>query len=627
MSRKALLTLAIAFVPAGVYLAVYLSFSMPTPTVLADTETQNTILQHLRRGLEGRQGLGKAPGRGIHLPGPVWIQVIERGQTLFSRRTNARDLSAAVKELERALQRDASLQKLPLSRRRKARIQVDLLLAEREIFAGIPFFFAKSVVPGLDGIGLQVGERRAYILPGDLFRRQLLADYQPFYFMHEFRTGLNLKAVINSFADELDLSMEAWRSQPKRYFRFRTQTFVEGDGGRTQTFSRSRVPVDPPVTRGEVRSAVLRAADYVLRQIEPDGRFKYIYYPLDDQHSPPGDYSLPRHAGTTWFLSLAYRATGERRYETGARKAIHYLGANAVPKACKGGERACVGSDNSADLGSAALTVVAIAEYQAATGDRQYLPLARRLGRFIVWMQKPNGDFCHQYRPKDNSKNCEDILLYYSGEASLALAKLQVLTGDQAYVAPLQRAMDFLTVEKYDNFMGQFFISEDHWTCIAAEAASEVKARDFVVREGYTRFCYAFAAVNRRAQVQPGEGMMADLAGAFTITPFFMPHNTPVGSRTESNVATYLLSQRQGEPQPEILETVLLSIRYLVDQQIRPQGSHIYPNPRAAEGGMLQTPTRASIRIDYVQHAAAAMARALPLVPRGRREGAAARRP
>jgi hypothetical protein len=618
MSRKVLLALACALVPIGVYLWVYLSYSMPSTAVLVDSETQGAILRHLRRALVGEQNQGQAPGGGIQLPGPVWIQVIERGQTLFNRRTNARDLSAGIKELDRALRLDAALQKLPLSRRSNARIQVDMLVAQREIFTGIPFFFAKSVIPGLDGIGLQVGERRAYILPGELFRRQLLADYQPFYFMHEFRTGLNLKAVVNSFADELDLSMEAWRNQRKRYFRFRTQTFVEGDGGRAQTFSRSRVPVAPPVTRAEVRGAVLRAADYVLRQIEPDGRFKYIYYPLDDQHSPPGDYSLPRHAGTTWFLSLAYRATGERRYKRGARSAIQYLGANAVPSACRRGPRACVGSDRSADLGSAALTVVAIAEYQAATGDRQYLPLARRLGRFIVWMQKPNGDFCHQYQPKERSKNCKDVLLYYSGEASLALAKLQVLTGDDAYVAPLQRALDFLTGEKYDNFMGQFFISEDHWTCIAAEAASEVKASGFVSREEYARFCYAFAAVNRRAQVQPGEGLMADLAGAFTITPFFMPHNTPVGSRTESNVATYLLSKRRGEAQPRILETVLLSIRYLVDQQIRPQGSHIYPNPQAAEGGMLQTPTRASIRIDYVQHAAAAMARALPLVPRGR---------
>jgi hypothetical protein len=52
-----------------------------------------------------------------------------------------------------------------------------------------------------------------------------------------------------------------------------------------------------------------------------------------------------------------------------------------------------------------------------------------------------------------------------------------------------------------------------------------------------------------------------------------------------------------------------------LDQQIRLQSAYLYPNPAAAAGGMLQTPGRASIRIDYVQHAAAALVRALPLIP------------
>jgi len=114
--------------------------------------------------------------------------------------------------------------------------------------------------------------------------------------------------------------------------------------------------------------------------------------------------------------------------------------------------------------------------------------------------------------------------------------------------------------------------------------------------------------------VRRDEGLMVDLAGAFTITPFFMPHNTPVGSRTEANVGTYLLSKKRGEPHAPTRLVVTEALRYLVDHMVNPESAYLYPNPAAAVGGILQTPVRASVRIDYVQHGAAALARALPIL-------------
>jgi hypothetical protein len=75
-----------------------------------------------------------------------------------------------------------------------------------------------------------------------------------------------------------------------------------------------------------------------------------------------------------------------------------------------------------------------------------------------------------------------------------------------------------------------------------------------------------------------------------------------------------LLLRRRGTEDAEVLRLVRDSVRYLVDQQLRLEGSYLFPRPEEAAGGMMQTPARAVIRIDYVQHAAAAMVRALPLV-------------
>jgi hypothetical protein len=252
---------------------------------------------------------------------------------------------------------------------------------------------------------------------------------------------------------------------------------------------------------------------------------------------------------------------------------------------------------------------VALAEYQKATGDNRMEPLMRRLGRFILRMQKPNGDFCHYYRPDRHRKNCEVTTLYYSGEATLALAKLHSVTGESRLIAPLTRALDFLVGAKYDFFLGQFFISEDHWTCIAAEAAWPA-----VKDPAYLRFCRQFAELNLRAQIGPGFGSMDDLQGAFVVTPYFAPHNTPVGSRTEANVATYLLSEKWGQADRRTRQTIEAALRYLVDQQFRPDSGYLFADPLAAAGGMPQTPVRTQVRIDYVQHAGAAMLRALDML-------------
>jgi hypothetical protein len=596
--------------PAVTYVAVYQRYRLELPAPLPGADQQR-IIGTLRAALDaagsaqGARPAAPDAAGGLDPAGPLWVTVFLDGDPLFRTRQDQGPLSSRVQAAGRALEADPGLSRLDAAARRRARIKVDLTLARGPVLSSVPLLFAKSVDPGRDGLGLTLGQRTAYLLPDDLLGKQLLAGHRPFFFMHEFRTGLDLPAVVDLLAEQLEVTREQWRVSRRSYFRFRVQSFVEHNG-RALPVIRGRVPVQR-IDRATVRRAVLRATRYVMRQLRPDGRFEYIYYPLDDRHSPPGEYSLPRHAGTTWFLSLAYRTLKLPKIRRVARVAIDYLGQHAVPSQCEQTPYACVGNADYADLGSAALAVVAIAEYQQGTGDGRFLGLARRLGRFLLWMQKDNGDFCHQYNPTTRQKNCHDVLLYYSGEATLALAKLAQLTGDRRYARPLERALDFLTGEKYDFFLGQFFISEDHWTCIAAEAAYGV-----IDKDQYARFCHAFARLNRRAQVTDPR---SDLRGALTVTPFFMPHNTPAGSRTEANVGTYLLSRKRGEPLQDVRQTVLRSLRYLVDQQIRPESAYLLPAPERAVGGMMQTPVRAAVRIDYVQHAAAAMARALPLLP------------
>jgi hypothetical protein len=159
-------------------------------------------------------------------------------------------------------------------------------------------------------------------------------------------------------------------------------------------------------------------------------------------------------------------------------------------------------------------------------------------------MQKPDGDFCHLYDPVGDVRDMRTKLLYYSGEAVFALAKLQRLVGprDADYRRlgdAVDRGLDYLTGKSYDFLAGQFFFGEDHWTCMAVEAAWDGLAAQPARRERYARFCDQFAAFLRRSQFTDQDSVtqgQPDFVGAYGFSPFLPPHATPVGSRSETTL-------------------------------------------------------------------------------------------
>ena len=610
--RGVVLAVAALGLPAALYAGVYSRCHL-TPRPVLDAPSADIALRWLRAPLDevsdvapSLDGLGLASE--LPLPGPLWASLYLRGKLIVRHRSDSVTVGEALAEARRALQASPAIAQFDAEDRQAVRLRLDLLTAHGPVVTRVPVALANSFASGRDGVGITVAGHVAYLLPDDLIRQELLAAAQPIAFIDELRSGLDVEAADKALATQLGCDVADVRSAHQHLFRFRVQSFVDSpDHARALPVDRGRVPL-ARVDRASVRTALERAADYAVRQLRWDGSFEYIYQPFVHQHLSD-DYSLPRHAGTTWLLALAYHVLGHARYREAATSAIDYLATHAVPSDCEATSFACVGTNDDADLGSAALTSVAIVEYQLATSDRRFLGLAERLGRFLLTMQKPNGDFCHGFVPESGLRDCAGQVLYYSGEAALALAKLHQILPDPALAVAAERALDYLTGANYDYFLGQFFIGEDHWTCIAAEAAFP-----FVNKDAYARFCYAFARLNRRVQVEPDGGPLADLAGAFGVTPFFLPHNTPAGSRTEANVAIYRLSVLRGEPQADILETVRRSMRFLVDQQFRPEGMYLFARPDSALGGIGHTPLQPEVRIDYVAHVGSAMARGLDLV-------------
>jgi hypothetical protein len=223
-------------------------------------------------------------------------------------------------------------------------------------------------------------------------------------------------------------------------------------------------------------------------------------------------------------------------------------------------------------------------------------------------MQRDDGSFRHLYNVTTKVRDDKTMMLYFSGEATLALARMYEVTGDVRYAKAAERGLDWL-VGWYDFFMGGFLYGEEHWTCISAEALSP-----YVKKPAYLDFCNGLATFWGQSQARPGDYPdQPDLVGSHNLTPFVMPQNTPAGSHSEARISTYLLGKSMGAPSAALRHDILETLGYLLRQQIRLDNDYAVSPAADGLGGIAGNPVDRTVRIDYVQHVCSAFIRGADL--------------
>ncbi len=613
-------------------------------------------------------------------PGPVFVVLYSNGRVIFRHVSKPKTrLSDAIFSAAEKLRYGTVLDKLSEEEKKQARIKVDITTAVGPMVTRPRILLSMSVVPGVDGLGLRQGERSVYMAPDELLRRNLVTGFKPFKFIDEFKAGLDVDKAVKILSVRIGAEIPSKRKLPAgELFRFKTQGFVEppwspadsskkegtasSDRGEPLPVFRGNTPA-PPFNRRNLIKTLVNGGNYMLRMlarkkevvvskgiIETDGRrrfqtelellpgereitrkgrllrgqFRYIYFPLTDNFQI-GGYSLPRHAGTTYGLALLAGMLKDnphvssqqvKRFRDGAVLAIEYLAERVKKNDCKGPNYRCVSLGRITDLGSTALAVVAVMEYTRQTRDRRFLELGRKMANFLVYMQekhkdKPEGEFCHIYHVDKKKRECKTRLLYYSGEAALALAMSYKLLKDPKYLKAAKIAMDYQTGPYLAPFTMKFLYGEDHWTAMAAEEIWPHGKKD-----AYADFAYGYSKFQQRHQFTPGETPFDDYVGGYGITPFFPPHLTPAGSRTEAAVSAYRLSQKRGEPNQAIKNQCIRAFKYIHMHQVRADNSYMFVDPEMSHGAIRKSPVKFDVRIDYVQHTMAAIVRGLDMVPK-----------
>jgi len=619
---------------------VYSTYRIDVPSRLGPEE-RAAIVERLRAAVEGRTqeaagDLPALPDRPLDHDGPLIVAVWHEGRAVARVDAYGYTIARAVREAQALLAEQKGVQGLADDARREARIKVDVVVGRAALmrpgsrlsylfegFFGLDILPTLAVHAGIDGVGVTLnGRTHALLLPDELVRARLVSAKHPFKRIPELKVGLDLARLDKRLARWAGVPDGAFAHAEREYWRFRTDAFVEQplDKRPAPPLALYRgLPPRPELTAANLRAAAIAGGRYLVAHLAANGR--YIYE--DDLTSGVGTdpekahpYSIPRHAGTTYFLAQLYRITHEAFLREPIERAFAHLKDLVLAGGCagttpEGATFECVvdRGQQVASLGSTALAVVALAEYRLATDDPRYDELSGRLAEWILFMQKDNGDFCHHYNIPRKERDEKTQLLYFTGEAALAMVLMHEITGDERYLRSAERALDYL-VGWYDFFVGGFIYGQEHWTCIASEAAWPALKHD-----RYREFCDGYAKFLRMQQVTAGDFPdQPDVTGAYNVSPFVLPNNTPSGSQSEAMISAYLLGVHHGKPNPAIRAQVLRAMHYVLGQQIREESAWDVAPAAHGIGAIPGSPIDRKVRIDYVQHVCSAMIRTSELI-------------
>lgn len=463
------------------------------------------------------------------------------------------------------------------------RFKLDVAETLERAKGGLLFGLGGPRTLGIHGIHLRAGEREVWLPPSEGLWLGLRSE------QGLVRHALGRLAV--PAADQPKVILE----------RFRVASFIErqpGGGGTPVDLYRG-LPLVGRVTRRQLVAAVEAAGGYLLRMQKPDGSFHYIYDPLTDKVED--GYNVVHHAGVAWGLVQAHQATGQRRFLDGGRRALDWLAARLKTRDDLG----WVDHEGRRALGAAALAVVGTLDYRAASQDERFDAAAQRLGRFVLFMQRPDGFFHSEYDPAKHAGFWpEDRLsLYAPGEAMVALARLARALPDARWRQALVRAADFAATKR-DAWLatrGLEAIFPDAWTI---QALDELHALGAAKRR-HVDYAFFLARIALGEQLGPGDTPWLDHVGA-PRTPGQTPTVIACAARCEGYLAAWRLARRMGVAETAYRRATLLAVRFQLRHQFDGVNGYLLRNPARARGGVFASTANLRVRIDAVQHHLAA---------------------
>ncbi|NVB36918.1 hypothetical protein G6O69_03690 [Pseudenhygromyxa sp. WMMC2535] len=489
--------------------------------------------------------------------------------------------------------------------------------------------------PGRDGIC----DAERCLMPWQLVAADQFVSNEPVPWIPDFRFGVSPVRLQRALGGPISKEIQTWdrhlRRPKTRKKSERDQPLIRPEGAEAWThldgllriettsllidaeggpISMIRMHERPGAALDEqrLRAAQDSAERYIAAAQLPEGRFTYTLDPFTGRRRTKA-WNLPRQAGTT-LVTCELGRDAARTKEVAARS-LAYMAEHARQS---GEVQALIRNADSdaANLGSTALPAIAFARCRARVGD-EHDALIADMSRFLMAMQREDGSFYPKYDVATGAPIDGPEPMYAGGQAIFALSLAEKLARDEPALVDdpevqlppaevladaVERAMNYYAGPYWDNILRDFFWLEENWHCLAARASLGHHRNP-----DYEQFCLDYMAFKARPVLDEDSRVDPEFLGGYSMGNILVPVNTPSAGFGEGLAAAMAIKRARGEDVSADQARMREVLGFLVRQQWNPRNCFACVRDRQVIGGFSESMGAPEIRIDYTQHAWAAL--------------------
>lgn len=385
----------------------------------------------------------------------------------------------------------------------------------------------------------------------------------------------------------------------------------------TKGTEKKETPVDLSLTVSspKLEEAIHMSASYLLRACDDNGKFRYLVN-LDPTVKLPQQYNILRHAGSIYSLTMYEEEFPAYETREVLERAVGFIKKKSIAPLPEDSNLLAVwsypelnGSKNpvQAKLGGTGLGLVALLSAEKVMPGTTSIDIMRKMGDFIIFMQKRDGSFYSKYIPSKGGRNDEWISLYYPGEAALGLLMLYEKDPSQKWLDAAAKAIAYLARLR----TGRSVVEPDHWALLATARLLPLYHRSSqpVPAEAILRHAIQISTTMLAAAGNTSSGSAP--AGSLTGDG----RTTPTSTRLEGLQAALTFLPRENEVLiDKIRKKASQGISFLINSQVTsgkyagamPHAVSLFPEGDPNRNGS-DNDRATEVRIDYVQHALSAM--------------------
>mgnify|MGYP003564696009 CR=1 FL=1 len=369
------------------------------------------------------------------------------------------------------------------------------------------------------------------------------------------------------------------------------------------------------ISYDRLREAMDLSAAYLTKNCNGKGKFLYRINVNPDIPVKPR-YNFVRHAGTIYALATYDQLYPQDATKNALKRATAFLKKSSIAPMPDREDLLAVWSHPEitgsrkplqAKLGGSGLGLVSLLSVEKIIPGTTPVEYLRKMGNFLLFMQKPDGSFYSKYIPEKGGKDDTWVSLYYPGEAALGLLmlyekdrSLKWLQGAADSIAHLARKRE-----------GKKQVEADHWALLAT---SRLLPLYHLCRQSLPKKAIELHAIQiceSILQSIPINNRNTAYFGCFTNDG----RTTPTAIRLEGLLAAIsFLPEEYATLRRRMISVINDGLLFLLRSQLR-SGQYAGGIPRAIKELSEKHPQFnnafnrrvTEIRIDYVQHALSAM--------------------